>query len=89
MSDPGRYPPGDDAERRAIACPPRSTGSALGTLLVAGVVGLVLLAIGFVVGAASAGDDAPEPRGSVTLERSLKQVTVTESVAKLTVVVTR
>jgi hypothetical protein len=89
VNDPGEYTRPYERATGADSAGPRPRRSPLGPILVAGVVGLLLLAVGFVVGAASAGGDDPEPRGNVTLDRRLQQVTVTESVAKVTVVVTR
>ncbi len=67
----------------------RPRRSPLAPFLVAGVLGLLLLVAGIVLGAAIGGNDPPAPRGSVTLDRNLKQVTVTQTVGTVTVVVTR
>ncbi len=89
MDDPGEYTHGYDAARAAAASRTLPRRSRAGLLIVAGILGLLLLAGGFVLGAVSAGSDAPRPVGNVTLDRRLSQVTVTESVARVTVVVTR
>ena len=89
MSEPGEYTRPYERAADVDSRRPGPRRSPLGPLLVAGLVGLILLAVGFVLGAASAGNDDPGPTGSVTLDRRLQQVTVTESVAKVTVVVTR
>lgn len=88
MSEGGDYTQAPEPHWERPASRPRRGRSPRGPLLVVGAVAVVLLLAGFVVGVASSGSDAPKSQGTVTLDHTVKQVTVTQTVAKVTVIVT-